>query len=249
MKADRSSKEAFTLVELLVVISIIALLLAILMPSLSKARRLAKRITCGSQLHQMGIGSQIYASDNDDKIPSGFVGYGAGTVMRCDIWTDYTPNLVYHLRYDVDLPAEIFYCPSYKNITDNNREPCMAENFDEYLANDALTYMSYWERVEDYGPTKNEPWNPAGFYTQIFKMSELGSKSLISDLPIADFAWSAHPRSNISNHSDIVIDGGWNVVYGDGSVFFKRMAIADELLGIPLWPAQPLYWEYMDSKK
>ncbi|HOW19019.1 MAG TPA: type II secretion system protein, partial [Phycisphaerae bacterium] len=46
---------AFTLIELLVVCAIIGLLVGILMPSLSRARGQARRVTCASQLHQVGI--------------------------------------------------------------------------------------------------------------------------------------------------------------------------------------------------
>lgn len=62
--------KAFTLVELLVVISIIALLLAILMPALGKARDQAKRVICKANEHQLGIGFASYASDNK-KYPLG----------------------------------------------------------------------------------------------------------------------------------------------------------------------------------
>lgn len=54
---------AFTLIELLVVISIIALLLAILLPSLQKAKELARRAVCKSNLHQIGITENTYAHD------------------------------------------------------------------------------------------------------------------------------------------------------------------------------------------
>jgi prepilin-type N-terminal cleavage/methylation domain-containing protein len=64
VKAMAIKKKAFTLVELLVVISIIALLLAILMPALSKVREQAKNVVCGSQLRQQGIAMLAYASDN-----------------------------------------------------------------------------------------------------------------------------------------------------------------------------------------
>lgn len=55
----------FTLIELLVVIAIIALLLAILMPSLRKAKEAAKSIVCRNHLKTLGMSNQIYSSDND----------------------------------------------------------------------------------------------------------------------------------------------------------------------------------------
>lgn len=56
----------FTLVELLVVISIIALLLAMLMPSLQKARENAKTVVCRSNVKQMGLASSLYSNEYND---------------------------------------------------------------------------------------------------------------------------------------------------------------------------------------
>ena len=60
----RPTSRAFTLVELLVVVSIIALLLAILVPALGKARDAATAVTCMSDLHQIGLASQMYLDEN-----------------------------------------------------------------------------------------------------------------------------------------------------------------------------------------
>lgn len=69
-KWSKMSVKGFTLIELLVVIAIIALLISILLPSLSRARELSKRLVCGSNLKGIGLTCKIYANDNTDKWPT-----------------------------------------------------------------------------------------------------------------------------------------------------------------------------------
>jgi len=64
-------RSAFTLVELLVVIAIIALLVAILMPSLDRAKELTRVAVCASNLHQIGLIAPTFAADHTLRLPGG----------------------------------------------------------------------------------------------------------------------------------------------------------------------------------
>jgi len=67
----RRMERGFTLVELLVVIAIIALLMAVLLPALTKARRATKRVVCMSNMRQLITAWMAYAENNDGKIVNG----------------------------------------------------------------------------------------------------------------------------------------------------------------------------------
>ena len=76
----RRKLKAFTLIELLVVIAIIALLISILLPSLSRARELSKRLVCGSNIKGIGTSAKIYANDNNDRwMTPGFMNAASGS--------------------------------------------------------------------------------------------------------------------------------------------------------------------------
>lgn len=111
------SDSGFTLIELLVVISIIALLISILLPSLSSAREAAKRIQCGSNQRQLGIGIVAYASDNRDAVPLGAAYYSDNynnTFWDLGVWWNTKKfqqlGILYGDNYITT--GEVYFCPS-----------------------------------------------------------------------------------------------------------------------------------------
>jgi len=109
----KSSRNGFTLVELLVVISIIGLLVALLMPTLSQAREAAKNTQCTSNLRQIGLANHQYAASNKNFMVMSRDGYTfQGSAAGAFYWFQQLQRDEFLTRNIQTVPGNALTCPT-----------------------------------------------------------------------------------------------------------------------------------------
>ena len=123
------NRKRFTLIELLVVIAIIAILAAMLLPALSKAREKARTIKCVSNFKQAGLAVLMYTNDNKDYLlPARYVdwfGDGSG-------WFFYELGKYVAGSNSDARTKSVFQCPSHENVDDTWRSYGCGYNIDRF---------------------------------------------------------------------------------------------------------------------
>ena len=211
----------FTLIELLVVIAIIGVLAALLAPALKDGLESARRATCASNLHQIGVGLTSYAGDHDDYLPR-IWSHDDGTLYP--VWTQmayweggwpvkrgvratFTLAPLEYLHY-LSM-AQVFYCPSqryplyritYPDRTGRTYTEKWALPHEQRLAQAVYIYHGYM-----YSPQRDPDTGGMSYR----KLEEFPlDRAMALDLLLFQEA-TAHV-------------GGWNVLFPDGHVAYKQ---------------------------
>jgi prepilin-type N-terminal cleavage/methylation domain-containing protein/prepilin-type processing-associated H-X9-DG protein len=235
-----SSHHGFTLIELLVVIAIIAVLAALLLPALSKAKQQGQKIACVSNLRQLQLAWQLYADDHNGWLPrndgggqdagrfdfkyawtSGWLDYEANNPDNTNTWI--MMNNPFGTIGQYTKNAGIYKCPSDKSWAMNggqrhNRIRSYAMNsllgskqYDYYASN--ASFWVYW-RQEDLGKLPPLAQHFVFIDEHEDSINEGSFRLSIASLGQARMAWLDVPASRHGKSA--------NISFADGHVETKK---------------------------
>lgn len=204
-----TTRSGFTLVELLVVIGIVAVLVAILLPALTKAHEASLRTTCLSNLRQVHGSFQLYALDNKDRVPLGY--RGGRKQWNSMVYSATAGRLVlFGVLYGKGAMSQprVFFCPAETNPkamfnTPDNPWPPGPESDPSKSVN-----AGYGCR-----PLIEIPDDPSPGTAPFPRLSAFRGRAIFAD-PVST-----------PIHLDTRHRSGINVLFGDGSAHWVERAV------------------------
>lgn len=157
-QGSASHKKHFTLIELLVVIAVIAVLMGIILPVMSKVRRQAKQIMCATNLSDWGKAYHMHALANDDFFPyngrakqgvemGGGLGPCANSSTVRQFWKDYLCPIDEEVR--CKFRHTVLFCPMDQIV------PTARDTVEEWLRDGLISYFKLPCRMDQ---NKSEPF-------------------------------------------------------------------------------------------
>jgi prepilin-type N-terminal cleavage/methylation domain-containing protein len=222
MQAGTRRREAFTLVELLVVITIISLLAAMLLPALEEALTHARRISCMNQQKQVGLAILMYAEAHDNLLPPNFVAGNRETnwIRRGNDDKAFN-NLVVGGYLDGE---DLCYCPGRSDHGRTFEPPPGGRSLGDYVVGWAY---GQWDMLMRMGSTNLSPkrkWD----YTQLMPLHVYATEYNPTRTPDGEGAnilmADARIRKETFGPTDIPHDGSCNLLRVDGGVGFLEDA-------------------------
>jgi prepilin-type N-terminal cleavage/methylation domain-containing protein/prepilin-type processing-associated H-X9-DG protein len=222
MELRTVKSKAFTLLELLVVIAIIALLLAIVIPSLVRAKEQGRDIYCQNNLHQMYLAAIIYTENHNGSFPIAYYNQGIDSAKTHFCW-DFTvgpngeifPGILWQGEATIE---KIQQCPSFKGASNTASDPYTGYNYN-------TSYIGHGEREAVSEPDRwNQMRRPA--YCALFGDGEYvigdtssANKFMRSPRP-SDSDWTFSGRQ--AGTQGFRHNRETNVVFCDGAVDTRK---------------------------